>query len=274
MDFKIEQRNIKTKGNYNKEDIDFAYMFAKKAYKEFGRFLRAVVLFGSTTKAGSPERNKNSDIDILVIVDDVSYIMTPEIVEAYRIITEKIILSVTKRLHITTLKFTSFWEYMRIGDPISINILRDGVALIDTGFFYPMQILLKQGRIKPTFESVMSYMSRSPISMHNSRWHLLQATLDLYWAVVDSAHAALMSLGVVPPQPSRVADEIIDKIVRKKLAKRKYAEIMNRFYKISKKILHREIKEISGKEYESLYRDADDFVKAMRKIVESNDKEK
>ncbi|MFO8241301.1 MAG: hypothetical protein R6T90_09945, partial [Dissulfuribacterales bacterium] len=62
-------------------------------------------------------------------------------VEAYRVIVEKIISKTSERLHITTLKFTNFWEYIRGGDPVGLNMLRGGIPLIDSGFFEPMQQL-------------------------------------------------------------------------------------------------------------------------------------
>ncbi|MBI2151410.1 hypothetical protein HYU21_01645 [Candidatus Woesearchaeota archaeon] len=43
---------------------------------------------------------------------------------------------------------------------------------------------------------------------------------------------------------------------------------MNNFYHLSKKITHREIKEIKGEEYELYYKDADEFVRRMKKLVE------
>jgi len=109
---------------------------------------------------------------------------------------------------------TSFWEYIRNGDPIAINILRDGVALIDTGFFEPLQVLLRRGRIRPTQESIWLYFIRAPNTLHNSKWHILQATLDIYWACVDACHAALMKIGETPPTPEHVADLLEDKLVK------------------------------------------------------------
>jgi len=43
---------------------------------------------------------------------------------------------------------------------------------------------------------------------------------------------------------------------------------MSNFYHLSKKITHREIKEIKGEEYEQYYKNAEEFVRRMRKLVE------
>ncbi|MBW2999415.1 hypothetical protein KY339_01980, partial [Candidatus Woesearchaeota archaeon] len=183
---------------------------------------------------------------------------------------QKIISEVSKRLHITSMRLTSFWEYVKSGDPVAINILRDGVAIIDSGFFEPLQALLKQGRIRPTSESVWSYFTRAPATLHNSKWHIMQATLDLYWAVIDAAHAALMRLKQIPPSPIHVADMLDEKMVKKKLLDKKYVETMRKFYNLSKMITHREIREIKGDEYEGYYKEAEEFVNVIKAFIEKH----
>jgi predicted nucleotidyltransferase/uncharacterized protein (UPF0332 family) len=265
MEFKIKKKENPHIRKYTKEDYEIATKFAKRIYKEFGSLLKAVVLFGS---AARKTESGKGDIDVLVVINDLTVVLTGEMVEAYRVITEKAVNETSNRLHITTLKLTHFWEYIRKGDPIGINILRDGVALIDTGFFDPLQALLFQGRIRPTWESIWTYFTRAPNTLLNSQWHIMQATLDMYWAVVDAAHAALMKLGEIPPSPAHVADMLDEKMVKQKLLAKKYTDIMRNFYDISKRILHREVKEISGREYDEYYRDAKEFVDVMRKFIE------
>ncbi len=146
--------------------------------------------------------------------------------------------------------------------------MRDGVALIDTGFFDPLQMLLMQGRIRPTAESTWSYFVRAPATLQNSKWHIIQATLDLYWAVIDAAHAALMKVGEVPTSPEHVANLLEDRLVRRKLLEPKYPKMMHDFYRLMKGITHREIKEISGREYDHHFMQAQDFVNRVKGFVE------
>ena len=257
-----EQKAQLTK--YTKEEIEIARTFVKKVYDEFGNFLKAAVLFGSLARE---KKARPADIDILLIIDDVTITLNPELIETYRIVIEKKIVDVSPKLHVTTLKFTSFWEYVRAGDPVAINILRDGVALIDTGFFDPLQVLLLRGRIRPTGESIWSYYIRSQTTIHNSKWHIMQATIDLYWAAIDSAHAALMKSGEIPPTPAHVAD-LIEKVLVPKGVSIKYVHIMKLLYDLYKKIIHREIKEIHPEEYSKYLKDTEDFVKKMGELVE------
>ena len=265
MKFDIPKKEHPNLERYYKEDIDTAYKFANEIYKELGSLIRAVVVFGSTARR---TKQPGGDIDLLVIIDDLIMSMSPEVVEAYRIIVQNSIVRVSTKLHVTTMRFTSFWEYMRNGDPIAINLLRDGVALIDSGFFDPMQVLLKRGKIRPTQESIWTYYARAPNTLHNSKWPLLQAVIDLYWAVIDSAHAALMKVGEIPPTPEHVADLMEQKLVKRKMLEHKYVLIMRNFYRLMKMVTHREIVEIKGEEFERYYRIAEDFVSRMKRIIE------
>lgn len=265
MKVQIERKVNPNLELYRKQDLDIAYNFTKDLHKELGKFIKAIVLFGSSARR---KRKPESDLDIMVVVDDLSINFSSELVEAYRIIVQRLIAKNSTRLHVTSLRFSSFWEYIRNGDPIAINILRDGVALIDTGFFEPLQILLRRGRIRPTEESIWNYYIRAPNTLHNAKWHILQGTLDLYWAVIDAAHAALMKHGEVPPSPDHIADLMHSKLVKHKLLEQKYVTTMRNFYRLSKMITHSEIREIKGDEFDRYYKHAEEFVDRMRRFID------
>ncbi len=250
---------------YPTEDMKIAKKFADILKKELGDFLMGVAVFGSASRH---ESGPKSDIDVLLVTDDASYVITEPLVEGYRIIVDSAIQRVSLKLHVTSMTFTSFWEHVKAGDPVVVNILRDGYALQDRGFFEPLQLLLKSGKMRPTDESVWRYFGRAPKTLLNSRWHVLQATLDLYWAVIDSAHAALMRAQQLPPTPEHVADMLEKAFVKRKLLEKKYADTMRRFYRLSKMITHREIKEVSGQEFEHYYDEAEAFVKRMKTLIE------
>ncbi len=268
MEFKVERIDVRpNKTFYGSDVLDIAYQFSKLAYSEFKGFIKSIVLFGSSARKLTEAPN---DIDILIIIDDLSIVLSPEVVQTYRVLTQAMIRKISPRLHITTLKFTSFWEYVKSGDPIVINMLRDGFALVDTGVFDPLQALLLQGRLRPTPEAVWSYFVRAPSTLVNSKWHILQATVDLYWAVIDAGHAVLMRAGEIPPTPEHIADLMEEKLVKTGHMDGKYPQIVRNFYDLSKMIFHREIKEIKGEEYERYYKDASDFVREAKKFLEEN----
>ena len=265
MEFKIERKGNENYQKYPTEDFKKAQDFANALKKEFETFILSVVLFGSSARRQTTE---TSDIDVLIITDDTTFVLTEPLIEAYRLTIEKLVPKISLQLHITSMTFTSFWEHVRGSDPVVVNILRDGVPLLDIGFFTPLQQLLQQGRIRPSEESIWRYYGQAPRTLLNSRWHVLQATLDLYWAVIDAAHAALMSRNEVPPTPEHVADMLDRIFVKQRLLDKKYVDMMRHFYKLSKMITHREIREVKGPEYERYFSDADDFVRKMKQLIE------
>jgi predicted nucleotidyltransferase len=274
MQFKVRQRRHPNLPRYKTDDYKTAQAFAQSLKKELGDFVKAAVMFGSaartTERKQLPEKSLHEhDIDILVIVNDLTLVLSQEVIEAYRIIAENTAAKISRRLHITTMKLTNFWEYVRNGDPVIINILRDGLPLVDVGIFEPMQMLLYQGRIRPTKESIWNYYARAPATLANAEWHVLQATLDLYWAVIDAAHAALMHAGETPPSPDHVSDLIYQKLVKPGLVNKRYANTMKFFYGLSKAITHREIRDIPGKKYDEYKLLADDFVRTMKRVIEA-----
>lgn len=269
MEFKINKRHTieDNQSKYEKHEFDIALEFSKEVKKEFKDLLKAIILFGSTARRTN---EKTNDIDILLIIDDVKIQLGPEIIQTYRIMLEKIVAKVSKKLHVTSLRFTNFWEYVRAGDPIAINILRDGIPILDSGFFEPLQILLYQGRLRPSAESIQNYLALAPQTLQNSKQHILQATLDLYWAVIDSAHAALMSVNEIPPSPAHVADMLDEKLIKKGLLNKKYSYIMRNFYSLGKSIMHGELLQISGDQYDSYYKEAYGFVMDMKTFIEKS----
>jgi len=265
MDIDIPKRTNDNIQSYSPEEFEIAKKFSEKIRQEMGPFLKAVVLFGSSARH---QANPHSDIDVLVLIDDLTTLVTKDMADAYRIIVERCILDVSRRLHVVTLRITTFWDYIRNGDPVGVNILRDGASLYDTGFFEPLQILLQKGKIRPTKESVWAYFIKAPATINNARWHLMQATLDLYWAVIDAAHAALMSHDAIPPTPEHVADMLDELLVGKGLLEKKYSKMMREFYTRAKSIMHREVEEVAGRDFDGYLEDASAFVERMRSLID------
>jgi len=243
--------------------MDLAYRFAKEIHSELADLIKAIVLFGSAAR----HKEGSNDIDILLIVDDVSIRLTPELTQAYRILVEKTVAKVSTKIHVTSMKYTSFWEYVRAGDPVAINILRDGYPILDTGFFEPLQMLLYQGRIRPSKEAIWSYMNRAPRTLRTSRLRLLEASIDLYWAAVDSAQAALMSINEIPPSPEHVADLLELKLVKPGLLNKKFPWTMRKMYHLSKEIATGKKQDMTAQEYDKLYDETKEFVDVMLKFV-------
>ena len=88
MQFKIQKKDDDNLQKYATEDLKIANLFAKKLKEELKDFLVGVIVFGSSARRRTSEK---SDIDILVIGDDVEFKMTSAFIETYRLVMEKVI---------------------------------------------------------------------------------------------------------------------------------------------------------------------------------------
>ncbi|MGC9309995.1 MAG: hypothetical protein ACP5D2_04860, partial [Candidatus Nanoarchaeia archaeon] len=174
-----------------------------------------------------------------------------------------------KSLHINTVKLSTWWQDLTRGDPVVMNVLRYGEALIDFGgFFLPLKVLLQQGKIKPSPESIYTLLQRTPQHFARTHNYLMSAIDGLYWAMVDSAHAALIAAKKMPASPEHIGDALNETFVKNKRLKKKYIGDFNQIYQLSKEIIHGKRKEIKGKEIDEWIDRANEFVQQMSNLID------
>jgi len=262
---KINSKDLPTLKLLTEHDI--AMDFSEKVYKKFSKMIKSVVLFGSTAKN---ERTTGSDIDIIIIVDDASIQFDQELIAWYREELGKIIQAnpYKKELHINTVKLTTWWQDMLRGDPIVINIIRYGEAMLDFGgFFNPLKVLLHDGKIKSTPESIYTSLQRAPQHLARSRQAELSSIEGVYWAMVDSAHALLIAEKLVPPSPEHIPSYLKKYFVDKKLLDKKYVLWYKDLYEFHKAIIHGKITDIMGQDIDQWQKRAEDFVRKMAELI-------
>jgi len=247
------------------ESYDSSYAFAKKVFELFPGLIKSVVLFGSVMKATV---TKNSDIDILIIMDDTAITPSRKFVDWYNLELANLVRKSDPRLHINTVTLTTFWENIKVGEPVAINVLRYGLPLIDTGYFEPLQYLLRAGRIRPTEEAVYNALTRSPWHLTRANARVLSSIVDLYWVMIDSAHAALMKYGVVPPSPEHVEKLLVSTFVDSKMLDKKFVNYYRELWYASKAIIHGELLRIGGADFDRYRMMAEDFHAKMKELVE------
>ena len=250
-----------------KSDSDIAMDFATKIYEKFNKLIKSAVLFGSSSKNTSVP---GSDIDIIIIIDDVSIKWDQELIAWYREELEKLVRKnpYDKPLHINTIKLSTWWEDLLRGDPVVINVIRSGKTLIDFGgFFEPLKYLLFEGKIKSTPEAIYSLLQRAPAHIARSKVSELNTIEGLYWAMVDSAHAALISAKVLPPSPEHIAINLKETFVNDNKLKIKYVVWYRDLLMLHKKISHGEITNLKGVEIDEWQERTQEFLEVMAKLV-------
>jgi len=268
LDKKVIVERAKPKTLLIAGEREIAADFAMKVYEEFDQMIKSVILFGSSAKKVSmPE----SDIDVIIIIDDVAVRWDSELIAWYREELGKLIKEnpYRKSLHINSVKLSTWWGDMMRGDPVVINILRYGDALIDFGgFFSPLKILLKEGKIRSTPESIYTLLQRAPGHMTRARQSVLGAVDGIYWTMVDSAHAALIAANVMPSSPENIPEVLNETFVKKKMLNKKYVSYYSDIYEIAKDIVHGTTSSIKGKALDEWFLKADDFLGEMAKLVD------
>lgn len=250
-----------------KSEQEIATDFATKTYQKFDKVIKSIILFGSMAKQTAVT---GSDIDIVIIIDDVSISWDQELIAWYREELEKIMKRnpYKQNLHINTVKLSTWWEDILRGDPVVLNVLRYGEAIIDmAGFFEPLKHLLLTGKIKATPEAIYTSLQRAPTHLLRSKVSELNSIEGLYWCMVDASHAALIAANEFPPSPEHIPGSLKLAFVDKGLLKMKYVGWYRDLLVLHKKIVHGEVKDLKGVEIDEWQAKTEEFLNTMAKIV-------
>jgi predicted nucleotidyltransferase/uncharacterized protein (UPF0332 family) len=247
-------------------DTKIAFDFSIKVYKRFKDIIKAIVLFGSVAKEKQTEK---SDIDIVIFIDDCTVKWDEELIAWYRVELSKIVDKEKEknRLHVNTVTLTAFWDEIKAGEPLAINVLRYGEVLVDYGgFFNPLKILLAKGKIRPSPEAVYVSLERSQEHLIRANLAMLGSVEGMYWAMVDAGHSALMAMNIVPPSPELLGELLNDFFVKTKKLDKKHIDVYNEIMNLTKDIRNGDVKSVKGSKLQELYEKSIDFVNVLTNI--------
>ena len=251
-----------------KTDHEIATDFSVKVYKKFDKIIKSIVLFGSVPKQ---KITSKSDVDIIILIDDIAINWDMELTAWYREELDKILQTnpYNGLIHINTIKLSTWWDDLMKGDPVVLNIIRSGVTILDhAGFIDPLKYLMVKGKIKGTPEAIFQCLQRAPGHLARSKAAELSAMEGVYWSMVDAAHGALIAVGAFPPSPEHVMADLKESFVDRGLLKMKYVSLYRDMYNLHKKIDHREIAHLRGIEIEQWQKRAEEFLDVMIKLIQ------
>ena len=84
-------------------------------------------------------------------------------------------------------------------------------------------MLLAKGKIKPSAEAIYNALRRAPHHLSRARYGIYLAVDSLYWAMVDSSHAALMIANRIAPSPEHIPEMLEQYFVKRRMLDKKYA---------------------------------------------------
>jgi uncharacterized protein (UPF0332 family)/predicted nucleotidyltransferase len=253
--------------------IKIAEIHKSMVLKKFERYIVSYVLSGSLVRG---EATENSDIDVMIIIDDtdVKKMTRAELKDKLRAIIIGMgieageITGIRNKLNIQVYILTDFWDSLREANPIIFTLLRDGVPFYDRGMFTPWKQMLKMGKIKPSQEAIELFMSSGDQMLKRVQFKLNEMGMeDIYYAILTPSQAALMLYGVAPPAPRETAKLMREIFVKKeKLLEDSYVGILEKNIEIRKSLEHGTLKEVSGKEIDELLKNAEKFLKRINNL--------
>lgn len=147
---------------------DIILNFSKDLIEKVDGLVKSIVLFGSYAEN---KENEKSDIDLLIIVDDIYAQDLNITVPFYFDNLNKLLADEKyKKIHVTTLTLSKFWEMILNGDPLVLDILRKGEPIIDpAGIFGSLKKMLENGLIKtsPEYLEIMKKRAEEGINYAN-----------------------------------------------------------------------------------------------------------
>ncbi len=265
---KKKELSEKQKEKIKKEVFEKAEEFKKQCLKKYKDIVKTIFVFGSYLRKDFTEE---SDLDILILLDDTKMRVTDEFKESVADNLFKTAKKLDSRLHIQPpWTITEFWDMVRVSHPLLMTVLRDGWALYDQGFFIPMKKLLERGKIPASLESIELLMISAPKKIERAKnVRLYQVSEDCYYAMLNSSQAVLMYLGKQVPDPKATPKAVKEYLVDTKMLPREYYKILEKVIKFRKDVEHKKVKEITGAKVDEFLEKAEDYVKEMRKIYQS-----
>lgn len=237
------------------------------------RYVATYGIFGSLVRGTADE---TSDVDVTVIIDDtdVKRMSKVELVEklrgkiVYEYVKEATALAGVKNvLNVQVWLLTDFWQRVKDAEPVAFTFIRDGVPLYDRGTFIPWKRLLQMGKIKPSPEAIDLYMKEGDRTKDIIKRRMFDNMVDVYFGVVTPTQAMMMLAGYAPPIPKVIVQEVKKVLVDKeKLMNAKDLKTLEKVVKLYKDYEHGTLKEIPGKEIDTLLREGMDYVAKMREI--------
>jgi len=259
---KKEKKKPKTKAQIEK---DIKKLKAKILAK-YGDIVKCVIMMGSVARG---EFKSKSDVDVFIVIDDTVKPITSGEKNEIDDTLEKMASGINKDISIQpSYTLTEFWDYARVCHPIIYNFIKEGKAVYDAGFFMPIKRLLDMGKIPATREAIESYMEGAPKKLMRAKTvKLLMLAEDCYYAMLNTAQAVLMFMGLEPPVPNKAHDEVKKYLVDPGILEQQYADWLKEIIAIRKKIEHKELMDVTGAFVDEWIDKADKFIEKMFQLL-------
>ncbi len=238
------------------------------------KFEKYVVVYAG---AGSWLRGeKSNDFDVFVVIDDTDVKRMPRMQVKDQL--TKIIWQMSRevaaltgiQIHIQVYLLTDFWEALKDAHPVMFTFLRDGVPFYDRGIYSAWKELLKLGKIRPSPEAIDMHMNVGTQLIDRAKKMFADIVInDIYNAVLSPSQAILMLKGYNPTTPKetvKMFNEVL--LAKEKVVSSKDVKTLEHAVNLFKEIEHNKDLQVSGKDVDVMIKDAEAFLKNIKKMFE------
>ncbi len=255
MEFEIKEKPKSNREHFLDKDIDLVEKISEKAKGLFDKLIASVLILRGETNSA------------VVVIDDFNNTVLNQQINDMKVKLAQACFQENIDMDFSMMLISDFWKHYKQRTTPAFNILRNSYIIYDIGVMRPLQELFEKGKIRPSKEAVNYYFFKAEKAIKNSNRHLNTAVIDIYWAVVDVAHAAVMMAGYTPPSPKELAEVLRKDLVAKGLLHKRCADIMENIFETAKKIMHKEVWTITGKEFDKHVEDAEFFIEEATRFI-------
>lgn len=265
----LKGKDLKNREAIEKEKtarLKLVERFAKELRDKLGDKVMCIVIWGSVARE---EHTEKSDTDVFIVLDDTKLEedVPPDIKDRIRFKIMELAQSIDKRITLQYFAFlTEFWDDLRHGEPLVIEVLRWGIPVYDVGIFSPAKRLLQRGKIASTREAISRRLSLALAELKSVQGKIISAPHYLEQAMANAGQAPIMLMGRYPPGKEKVGEVLEEMFVKNKLLEKEYVDIARNIHEFKSKAERGEIK-VTGKSLDSYIKKTDKFIKRMYELV-------
>ncbi len=233
--------------------------------ERFGNLIVSIAAYGSTV---TYNYSQASDIDLLIIFDDTQEgsISKTELIQQL----EHFVKSSSDEFEIDAKIFglTDIWKRIKDADPITYNVIKNSVPVMDRYLLKPIKALIEKGQIAPSAEAIKRIIDKAPRLINKVEATKVYSVVeDLYTAIIESAQAVLMSLGKPPPVPLELPGATRRYLLEINLVDEDYASVLEEIIQLRKKVEHKQLHYISGKELDEWIKKTKNFINTTHEAI-------
>lgn len=238
--------------------------FCSSILKENKKFIKAIWLLRAE------EALKEKEATLIVLLDDFKTdAVTRKKIELAAAESEhKIIEKYGIKIQVGFSLISEYFESIMMNKVDVFSEINASEALYDpTGFFLPLQELVKMGKIHGTKENLLHLIMKVKERVKRIADYKLEILSSVYAAVIDAGQAPLIAGNFSVPVQKEVASELERNFVKRKMLDIRYVEIYREIVSYFKNYEYGNIKEINAEYLDILLKKARLFIERMEELT-------